>query len=39
MKNILVTLSNLKHMFVSERWLESPYCRKFEKGNLTPTLF
>ncbi|XP_059073706.1 uncharacterized protein LOC131874380 [Cryptomeria japonica] len=37
--SILHALPNLKRMFVSERWLESPYCRKPEAEKVVKAIF
>ncbi|XP_059076459.1 uncharacterized protein LOC131043284 [Cryptomeria japonica] len=38
LQSILHALPNLKRMFVSERWLQSPYCRKPEAENVVKAL-
>ncbi|XP_057829201.2 uncharacterized protein LOC131040322 [Cryptomeria japonica] len=37
--SILVALPNLKRMFMSERWLKSPYCRQVEAKKMVKTIF
>lgn len=37
--SILTIMPNLKCIFVSERWLESLYCRKVEAEKAVKTIF
>ncbi|XP_057829199.2 uncharacterized protein LOC131040321 [Cryptomeria japonica] len=39
LQSILHALPNLKRMFVSERWLESPYCRKPKADKVVKAVF
>ncbi|XP_059067661.1 uncharacterized protein LOC131858439 [Cryptomeria japonica] len=39
LQSILHALPNLKRMFVSERWLENPYCRKLEAEKVVKAVF